>query len=62
MDKKKEVIIDITKKTYEFIDGATGEKISAEEFAKRYPAVGLGRPVMGNGEEKTNKESAGADK
>ena len=36
------VKIDITEQKYDFIDGATGEKLSAEDFAKKYPAVGLG--------------------
>lgn len=43
------VEINIQKHIYDFIDGATGEKLSAEEFAKKYPGVGLARHVASNG-------------
>lgn len=36
------VDINITKKEYEFIDGATGEKLTPQEFAKRYPGLAVG--------------------
>jgi len=36
------VNIDITNKIYDFIDPATGEKFSPEDFAKKYPGVGVG--------------------
>jgi hypothetical protein len=48
------VNINITEEKYEFINGATGEKLSAEEFAKKYPAVELGGH-RGNPETKENK-------
>lgn len=36
------VNIKIENNKYGFIDGATGQEITPEEFAKKYPAVGLG--------------------
>lgn len=51
------VDINITKKVYDFIDGATGEKISAEEFAKKYPGVGLARYVTSNGNTQANERT-----
>lgn len=53
------VEINITKKIYEFIDGATGQKLTAEEFAKKYPGVELGRHAVGNGQEKVGEKSKG---
>lgn len=49
------VNIDITQKVYDFIDGATGQKLSAEEFAKKYPAVGIARHATSIGNEETTK-------
>jgi len=49
---KGKVKIDIEKHEYSFIDGATGEEITPEEFARKYPAVGLARHALGNGQEK----------
>lgn len=36
------VEINITDKIYDFIDPSTGKKITEEEFAKKYPGVGVG--------------------
>ena len=41
-NKKGQVLVNITEKKYEFIDGATGKPITAEEFAKKYPSIRLG--------------------
>jgi len=41
------VEININKNTYAFIDPNNGQEIPAEEFAKKYPAVGLGRLAVG---------------
>lgn len=49
------VNINITKKVYDFIDGTTGQKLSAEEFAKKYPAVGIARHAASTGNEETTK-------
>lgn len=47
------VKINITKQIYDFIDPSTGEKITPEDFTKRYPGVVVGgyRPINGT---KTN--------
>jgi hypothetical protein len=44
------VKIEITKQDYGFIDGATGKEITPEEFARKYPAVGLARLAVDNGQ------------
>lgn len=36
------VTINLTEQKYGFIDGATGQELTPEEFAKKYPGVGLG--------------------
>lgn len=43
------VSINITKQIYEFIDPNTGEKITPEDFAKRYPGVAVGGYRPSNG-------------
>jgi hypothetical protein len=58
---KGKVEINITKQQYDFIDGATGEKISPEEFAKRYPSVGIGRSAISNGNKTINAENDGKE-
>jgi hypothetical protein len=55
------VHINVTKQVYDFIDGTTGQKITAEEFAKKYPGVGLGGHAVGNGQKKV-EEGSGEDK
>ena len=57
------VEINITDKIYDFIDPSTGKKITEEEFAKKYPGVGVGgyapnSQPTGNGtqDEETKKE------
>lgn len=51
------VKIEITKKTYGFIDGTTGQEISSEEFAEKYPAVGLGRHRVDTTTDETGQAS-----
>lgn len=53
------VNINIEKQEYAFIDGATGKKISAEEFARKYPAVGLARNAVTPGYEKRDENADG---
>lgn len=54
---KRKVEINITEKQYDFIDGATGEKITAEDFAKKYPGLPVGGSSLDNGNEKANAGS-----
>lgn len=56
------VNINIEKQEYGFIDGATGEKISAEEFARKYPAVGLANNAVRNGHQEGTEANAGKEK
>ena len=51
------VKIEITKKNYAFIDGTTGQEISSEEFAEKYPAVGLGRHRVDTTTDETGQAS-----
>jgi len=51
------VKIEITKKKYGFIDGTTGQEITAEEFAEKYPAVGLGRHRVDTTTDQTGQAS-----
>lgn len=60
--KPRNVEINITKHEYGFIDGATGEKISAKEFAEKYPAVGLTNNAVRDGHEAGDKADAGKEK
>lgn len=43
------VTVGITKQIYDFIDPDSGQKISPEEFAQRYPGLAVGgyRPSDG---------------
>lgn len=51
--------INITKKTYAFIDPNTGQEISEEDFAKKYPAVAVGGHRVGSGTKQGQEEAEG---
>jgi regulator of sirC expression with transglutaminase-like and TPR domain len=53
------VNINIQKHQYVFIDPATGQSISPEEFAKKYPAVELGRRAVGDGTPEGTEQGEG---
>lgn len=51
--------IKITKKTYAFIDPDTGQELSEEDFAKKYPAVAVGGHRVGSVTKQGEKEAEG---
>jgi hypothetical protein len=51
--------IKITKKTYAFIDPDTGQELSEEDFAKKYPAVAVGGHRVGSVTKQGQEEAEG---
>jgi len=56
------VEININKNIYGFIDPNTGKEVTAEDFAKKYPGVSVGRPAVAHGYQKNSEINQGVKK